>query len=536
MNFVDGYQVPNSTAEPVQMGQGWWIWCGDSLQGTNPFTIDAVGPIYQGDLNLPVSYTPTSGNLNEDGWNMIANPYHCTIDWDASDWVKTNVDGAIFIWNPDLAQYASYVGGVGTNLGNNKIASSQAFWVHTNGPAPQLTIKESCKIDQDHGFIKKAAQQLSLLRLELNSATSILSDETVLRFDNNATTNFDTDYDALKFYSSDFASLQLASSLQGKDYTINAIPVDSVVSIDLKVVVPTNDSCTISVTELTNSTELACMVIEDLQTGEISDLKTDSSITFYQTAYTYSARLRIHITRKPTVETTNVSCFDLSDGMLEVSNPSSVFQNQSWLNSNGDTISNSLNASNLIADTYFLTYSNDFPACQALIDSFVVAQPAQLTANSVVSNSSCENCCDGKIDLTVFGGTTPYQVLWDHPIISSDLSVSNLCEGEYRVAVRDHVGCETTASFHISTVLSNGVYFDEIVNLYPNPTSGLISIDGADVSPKDLHFYNTLGQNVSSLITTETINSNKIVVNLANLPTGIYYINIKNRTFSVSKL
>jgi len=40
---------------------------------------------------------------NSDGYNFIGNPYPCTVDWDNSNgWTKTNIDNAIYIWDPAL--------------------------------------------------------------------------------------------------------------------------------------------------------------------------------------------------------------------------------------------------------------------------------------------------------------------------------------------------------------------------------------------------------------------------------------------------
>ena len=139
-----GFTPLSSSSETINMGEGYWVWCGDQYQGTNPFTIDVTGPIHIGDRDLNVSYTSSAGS-NHDGWTMVGNPYASPIDWDSPGWTKTNINNAIYIWDPDLRQYAAYVGGVGTNGGSRYIASSQAFWVQANAASPQLRITESAK-------------------------------------------------------------------------------------------------------------------------------------------------------------------------------------------------------------------------------------------------------------------------------------------------------------------------------------------------------------------------------------------------------
>ncbi|MBL7941697.1 MAG: hypothetical protein JNM00_02970, partial [Flavobacteriales bacterium] len=91
--------------------------------------LDISGTIFKGVQTLPVSFTNT-GNANGDGWNLVANPYPSAINWDqASGWTKTNINNAVYVWDADNQQYASYVNGVSNNGGSPVIPSSQSFWV-----------------------------------------------------------------------------------------------------------------------------------------------------------------------------------------------------------------------------------------------------------------------------------------------------------------------------------------------------------------------------------------------------------------------
>ncbi|MFK8038027.1 MAG: T9SS type A sorting domain-containing protein [Crocinitomicaceae bacterium] len=533
MNFNDGYFTPSSTSESVNMGEGWWIWCGDSLLGTNPFTIDAVGPIYQGDLNLPVSYTPSSGIANEDGWNMVANPYHCTIDWESSNWDKTNIDGAIFIWNPDLAQYTSYVGGVGTNLGSNTIASSQAFWVHTNAAAPQLTIKESCKVNADNLFIKKAIVEPELFRFKLEALNSSLSDETVLRVDENTSLGFDSDFDALKFYSADYSSIQISSVLGAKDYTINSFNKDSVEFVDLKIVLPTSDMCTISATDLSGMDNFSCVLIEDLITGDITNLKTDSSYSFQQLGGDYAPRLRVLFSKKTEVNITDNTCYNALNGELIIASGSINSHSYHWFNTNGDTL---LVTSGLASGQYILTYENTMLACDATVDTFEIIEPTEILINSAIAHSTCATCSNGSIDLTLLGGTAPYSYQWNPPNGTSSIA-NSLLPGLYSVVITDDNSCDTTLHFEIGNLLSNSgpKQMDDIL-FYPNPTQDWLTIEGEGISISELKCFNSLGQDISNHLNFNTISQSKLDINMKDLPSGIYYFHVKNRIFSVSKI
>ena len=97
-----------------------------------------------GNFNFNPSYTNSGDPLN-DGFNLIANPYPSTIDWLSSAWTKTNVNNAIYMYQADNTQYASFVGGIGVNGATRHIASSQGFYIQTNGAAHVLNISENAK-------------------------------------------------------------------------------------------------------------------------------------------------------------------------------------------------------------------------------------------------------------------------------------------------------------------------------------------------------------------------------------------------------
>ncbi|MCF6185776.1 MAG: hypothetical protein L3J56_14350, partial [Bacteroidales bacterium] len=97
--------------------------------------------IFSGQLNdntassaINISYTSANGNNSFDGWNLIGNPYTSAIDWDnaAVAHASANLDDAIYIYDDNIHDYTSYVGGVSTNGGTQYIPAGQGFFVKAN--------------------------------------------------------------------------------------------------------------------------------------------------------------------------------------------------------------------------------------------------------------------------------------------------------------------------------------------------------------------------------------------------------------------
>lgn len=183
-----GFVAPSSMSEAIAAGKGFWVYAGDNLAGTAAFNIDFYGTINTGAIDLPVNYT-NSGNTG-DGWNLVANPYPCSIDWDNANWVKTNISDETHIFNPNTGTYAVYAAGVGANGGSNVIASNQAFWVKATATSPQLTANEDCKVSTNTDPFKSFVQPEVLKIYCKKTKGSSFSDEIVLAFDPEGDDNY----------------------------------------------------------------------------------------------------------------------------------------------------------------------------------------------------------------------------------------------------------------------------------------------------------------------------------------------------------
>lgn len=293
-NQDSGYVPVSNVTNSLGVGQGIWAWSGDTIIGTQPFTIDMFGPPNVGDISLPVSYT-SSGMPLDDGWNMVGNPYPSSIDWDSPSILKSNIDNAVYIWNPDLQQFASYVGGIGINGGSNTIASNQAFWVKANSNNPSIVLSENCKTILNASFIKPILNG----QLRIIVQNNFGEDETVLAFSSNAKNIYEASLDAMKMVSLE-PNLPSVSSILYNDTTefgINQLS-DTTKVVKLKILTGQSGIHNLSFNGVNNFSSSYNVILDDLHTGLKSNLNNQSMLSVFLYDTTISPRFLLRFEEK----------------------------------------------------------------------------------------------------------------------------------------------------------------------------------------------------------------------------------------------
>lgn len=186
-------------------------------QGTALLTADAViSPSYHNGSGSSATFT--TGTI--DGWNLIANPYTATYDWEAQAAV-TDLDDAVYVWDGSSSSYTSYVNGVGANSGTQYIAPGQAFWIRAQSASVgTLTLDvDNTVVGQAPSFFKRN----DYASLTVRDTADMPLDETVIRFEGQSTTGFDPSWDAYKLLNGQGVP-NLYVSLHGEDYSICSTP------------------------------------------------------------------------------------------------------------------------------------------------------------------------------------------------------------------------------------------------------------------------------------------------------------------------
>ncbi len=139
---------------------------------------------------------------------------------------------------------------------------------------------------------------------------------------------------------------------------------------------------------------------------------------------------------------TQPSCSGLADGALKV-NATGGNAPYRYLWSTGAT---SETISGLKAGTYSATVT-DANGCSKSLD-YSLGEPLILDIASAVENVSCHGAQDGKINITVTGGSSPYTYQWSQMATTED--ISGLAAGAYSVTVTDANGCSINEAFDVA--------------------------------------------------------------------------------------
>lgn len=201
--YVLDWNEPDSTwsyitslSDPLNTAEGYFIWSGSTI--SSPTDVEFTGMLNTGNQTAAnLSYNDS--NIGEGhGWNLVGNPYSSAIEW-TNSWTKSNIDATIYVYTGSTYLTWNYnLGGFGTKA-DGSIPSTQGFWVKANATSPSVTIPNSSRIHSSQSFYKDDEAVLnSMFRVTLNKNEK--ADEMILGCNPDATTSFDSEFDAFKLF------------------------------------------------------------------------------------------------------------------------------------------------------------------------------------------------------------------------------------------------------------------------------------------------------------------------------------------------
>lgn len=499
------------------------------------YYISVTGPAYTGTQSYTLDYqniTPAevAAAAEEKGWNLIGNPYPCTIDWDnlaAGD--RTKLVNAIWVWSAENGNYGTYAGGSGSGtLGvTNLIASHQGFWVHANAAAPTLTVNENDKSTSDAAFVK-ALDAEARLTLMLSGNANTYRDEAALRFADAATVGYDAQADLHKLYSPIDEAPGVAFVVDNNDITINALPTGSTEgSLPLKVTIGVGGQYAL---DFDGAEELGipCLTLEDLQTQTMHNVMADGAYSFAMTMTDDPNRFVLHFAAAPEITVTNPACYG-ETGSIELANgPASRTFDVLYFDADGGLLDYHANVStsdeytDLSAGEYSVLIMDPTGACVNTNHELVIE--GQTPMEIAVTSTDEQAGNDGSIELEISGGVAPYTVAWNTGATVEVLE--NIPAGAYLATVTDANGCEANASATIEPPVINAVQAPESgkgFDVWPNPGNGNFNVLLDEAGTWNLSIVDVAGK----LVHSEQITTALSQVNTELLP-GTYLVQLTN--------
>lgn len=267
--------------------KGWMLWVGGTVDQTYNFE----GPLRSGTMGSDNNMVRSA--TGDYGFNYVGNPFPSAIDWLAtSGWNKTNLNNAIYLYHN--GGWATYINGAGAGGGSQYIAMNQGFFVQVtdgSGPYPEygtLKMNNDVCVHNSVNYLKNnISDPQGFIRLQLTQNEKI--DDAVIRFNPQATEDFDGEYDALKF-SSYVTTRPQIYSITNDRLAINTLP-PTVELIEVDVKGADGQEMTISMTEVKN---LDIVYLKDDLTG----IETNLSLEDYSFTYdqNFTHRFTVYFT------------------------------------------------------------------------------------------------------------------------------------------------------------------------------------------------------------------------------------------------
>ena len=504
-----GYSGASDVGNSLTPTTGYIAWVGALPVGSGvTTTLDVTGTVNVGQKIVNVSYTddPAFDDSN-DGWMLIGNPYPSDIDWSKVD-IAGGVGNFAYVYNPGTSTYIAL-----DHNAPNIIAQHQAFWVKCTdlGGGGTVTFEES---DKAAGGIFYKHSNLNSLILNVDGMAH--HNATEIRLDDNATINYEYNLDAFSWPSTDAGAPNLMTlANNGFELDINTVKDTTVtVSIPVKLTVGLPGNYSISMEDSSAILDHSCLYLEDLHEGIITDLRLTPNYSFYISDTVTSARFMLHIGGKVTFNKQNITCFNGNDGQIELEGQGAGPWNYSIINTaTSDTsvvenVFTQIIYPELSAGDYEVSIANTDESCATSVNFISIEQPSELLVLETIVDVACWGDATGTIDLSIEGGTSPYNYLWSNG--STSLLQTGISGGVYVLSVVDNQGCESEKLITISE--SSAVIVNtQIIDLTCYSASDgelLVDVSGG-VIPYTYQWYN--GDSIA---------------NLTDLSAGIYQLSV----------
>ncbi|MCB9195603.1 MAG: PKD domain-containing protein [Flavobacteriales bacterium] len=315
----NGWTAPTNITNSINDADGIYVWCGDALTTTSAFTIDVNGTPNTGTIIKNLTYTDDiSQPFDEDGWNLIGNPYPAPVDF--SNLTLVNTTDAYFIRDPQSGNMETWDESTSLSslgLADGNIASSQGFWVHAEAIGASITFDEDDKASSSSPIFKSSSVNVSAVGIKIQSNVNSYWDRVILGEIADAEAVLD-EWDIFKFYSPSQNAPNIATLTDSFELAMNFYPnFSNQVEIPVKIKTPLAGTYELVIDSISNLSA-TCLTLIDVLTGT-ETIITDNFVYSFTSTTEYSG-IRFYIINSGTAfaTNTNVSCSGDSDGTVEI--------------------------------------------------------------------------------------------------------------------------------------------------------------------------------------------------------------------------
>jgi len=233
---------------------------------------DFVGQFNYGNQELDIPLQ------NHEAIYPLPNPYPSSINWN-----KVNLSNlsykALYRFNASDSSFTSYLDGLGN--ASPLIQPLDEFWVYSQGDE-QVLLDYSSQLHAID-FVEDVSLMKEKLVLQVSGAS--ISDQTYIRFNEEASSDFDEEFDAFKFGGS--KALQIFTFGGDETFSINQLPDTAMMDLSVKAIADGTYKISIP-----SHTGFDFVVLEDLIWNKRIDLlKEDYSFDYFTSDGNYPFKL-----------------------------------------------------------------------------------------------------------------------------------------------------------------------------------------------------------------------------------------------------
>ncbi len=294
-------------------------------------TVSFAGPPGNAPTGAPVTVSVTKNAVTTVGYNFLGNPFPSAIS--AQAFVDSNIGtmyGSIYLWDDDATGGSGYqfndfvvwngAGAIGPNSGkpfNGQIATAQGFFAEkiANGNG-SVIFTNSMRTTQNDAFFRLAP--IERLWMNIIGPDSAYN-ETLIAFLDDATDSMDIRYDAKKFFGEQ--NIAFYSLLDGKSCAIQSFPpLENNRTVQLGVNAGADGDYIINLKKVETLDETVVILLEDTLTGNMYNLRVDSSHTFHVAKGNDNGRFLLHFNPQMLISTQQEGCAG-NDGQIFIEQP-----------------------------------------------------------------------------------------------------------------------------------------------------------------------------------------------------------------------